>query len=249
MILLLEETSYDRVNRFNNPLHPGAYFENKLFTLSGRMGYEAGGWRKFSQTVLDIWLVSRQPQFLLLFIYHGMTYMWTVGRNGTLISYLVPPVSKGGYGFDTVGLGLIYFAPIVAMILGELFGHFFNDALQNRFSSPRYQLCNQESNRIETPTRQPGIKLSSSHLLISSSSHSFLSDLIQIPFIIVLIHFLSFSFSTSCFFEVVTCHHGTSLHCPTAVAITHHPVVPLWAQQHCYASPLQPVARLGVDLH
>ncbi|KAI5849177.1 major facilitator superfamily domain-containing protein [Tricharina praecox] len=132
VILILEETGYDRVNRFNNPLHPGGYFEDKVFTLSGMMGYEAGGRKKFFQAVHDIWLVFRQPQFVLLFIYHGTTYMWTVGLNGTLISYLVPTVSKGGYGFDTVGLGLIYFAPIVAIILGELFGHFFNEALQNR---------------------------------------------------------------------------------------------------------------------
>jgi len=55
--------------------------------------------------------------------------MWSVGLNGTLISYLVPPVSEGGYGFSTVSLGLIYFAPIIAIIAGELFGHFVGHKL------------------------------------------------------------------------------------------------------------------------
>jgi hypothetical protein len=50
--------------------------------------------------------------------------VWSVGINGTLISFVSPPKSKGGYGFSTTALGLIYFAPIIAIVLGELFGHY-----------------------------------------------------------------------------------------------------------------------------
>lgn len=49
--------------------------------------------------------------------------MWSVGINGTLINFIVPPAPKG-YGFSTTGIGLIYFAPITAIILGEIVGHF-----------------------------------------------------------------------------------------------------------------------------
>lgn len=46
-----------------------------------------------------------------------------MGINGTLITFLVPPVAKGGYGFDTTDVGIMYLAPIIAIIAGELFGN------------------------------------------------------------------------------------------------------------------------------
>lgn len=51
-----------------------------------------------------------------------MSYMWSIGINGTLINFLVPP-RPAGYGFSTTGVGLIYFAPITGIIMAELFGH------------------------------------------------------------------------------------------------------------------------------
>jgi hypothetical protein len=52
-----------------------------------------------------------------------MTYMWSVGINGTLINYIIPP-PPNGYGFSTTAVGLIYFAPITAIVVGEIVGHF-----------------------------------------------------------------------------------------------------------------------------
>lgn len=49
--------------------------------------------------------------------------MWSVGINGTLILFLVPAAPKG-YGFGSIALGLIYFAPMTAVVIGELWGHF-----------------------------------------------------------------------------------------------------------------------------
>lgn len=49
--------------------------------------------------------------------------MWSVGINGTLLLFLVPAAPKG-YGFDSTSLGLIYFAPMTAVVVGELWGHF-----------------------------------------------------------------------------------------------------------------------------
>lgn len=49
--------------------------------------------------------------------------MWSVGINGTLLLILVPAEPEG-YGFDSISLGLIYFAPMTAVVVGELWGHF-----------------------------------------------------------------------------------------------------------------------------
>jgi len=57
--------------------------------------------------------------------------MWSVGINGSLVLFLTPPPPKG-YGFDSIGIGLIYIAPMVGVVLGELWGHFFNDFIQAR---------------------------------------------------------------------------------------------------------------------
>lgn len=47
----------------------------------------------------------------------------SVGINGSLIAFLVRPVPEG-YGFNGNAVGLIYFAPMIAVVCGELFGHF-----------------------------------------------------------------------------------------------------------------------------
>jgi len=55
--------------------------------------------------------------------------MWAVGINQTLVLFLYPPPEAGGYGFSNLAAGLFYIAPMSAVIVGEAFGHFFNDFL------------------------------------------------------------------------------------------------------------------------
>lgn len=43
----------------------------------------------------------------------------------TLVLFLYPPAPVG-YGFSNLAAGLFYIAPMVAVIVGELFGHFFS---------------------------------------------------------------------------------------------------------------------------
>lgn len=58
---------------------------------------------------------------------------WSVGINITSTILLETPRKAGGYGFSPKGIGFLYFTPIVAVALGESFGHFFNDFLANRY--------------------------------------------------------------------------------------------------------------------
>ncbi|KAA8908147.1 major facilitator superfamily domain-containing protein [Sphaerosporella brunnea] len=123
VILLMDETAYDRHFEENNPRRPPGFIRYRVFTLSGARGYQMRGTKSIARGFLDIWKVFKQPHFFLLWLAHGVQYMWSVGINGTLISFVAPPTSKGGYGFSTTMLGLIYFAPITAI---------FNDYLQNK---------------------------------------------------------------------------------------------------------------------
>ncbi|PWW79971.1 MFS transporter [Tuber magnatum] len=131
IVFFMDETSFDRINHRNNPPKPETYWKYKVQTLSGVYGYRAQGKPTLLQGCLDVWKVFSKPQFYTLFFYHGVTYMWSVGINGSLVLFLVPPPPKG-YGFNSVSIGLIYLAPMIGVILGELWGHFVNDFIQAR---------------------------------------------------------------------------------------------------------------------
>ena len=69
----------------------------------------------------------------LVMIYYGMSFMWAVGINITSSILFATPTEVGGYGFSELTVGLLYFTPIIAVTMGEIFGHFFNDWLANRY--------------------------------------------------------------------------------------------------------------------
>jgi MFS family permease len=46
----------------------------------------------------------------------------------------------GGYGFSLRATSFLYFTPIVALILGEAFGHWFNDFIANRYIKKHHGL-------------------------------------------------------------------------------------------------------------
>lgn len=62
-----------------------------------------------------------------------MSFMWAVGINITSTILLETPIEAGGYGFGPRAVGYLYFTPLVAVFLGETFGHFFNDWIANRY--------------------------------------------------------------------------------------------------------------------
>ena len=62
-----------------------------------------------------------------------MVFTWSVGINITSTLLLETPEAEGGYGFSPTAIGYLYFTPIVGVILGEFFGHFFNDFVANRY--------------------------------------------------------------------------------------------------------------------
>ena len=59
--------------------------------------------------------------------------MWAVGINQTSSILFATPVTEGGYGFSEKAVGFLFFTPIIAVCLGEVFGHFVNDFLANRY--------------------------------------------------------------------------------------------------------------------
>jgi hypothetical protein len=54
---------------------------------------------------------------------------WVIGIVTTVTQFIRPPP----YLLDDTDTSLFYFAPIVGAIAGELWGHWFNDFLCNRY--------------------------------------------------------------------------------------------------------------------
>lgn len=60
-------------------------------------------------------------------------FMWAVGINQTsAILFSLPPI-EGGYGFSQKSVGYLFFAPVVATLIGEAFGHYFNDLVASQY--------------------------------------------------------------------------------------------------------------------
>ncbi|KAL9056530.1 MAG: hypothetical protein Q9162_002906 [Coniocarpon cinnabarinum] len=80
-----------------------------------------------------VFAVVIKPVVLPTLFYYALSFMWSVGINITSALLLQTPPSEGGYGFTNNGVGYMYFTPVVAITLGEIFGHYFNDFLADRF--------------------------------------------------------------------------------------------------------------------
>ncbi|CAK7200190.1 hypothetical protein SEUCBS139899_002881 [Sporothrix eucalyptigena] len=62
-----------------------------------------------------------------------MFFCWAIGINITTAVLFATPTVDGGYGFSYNTVGYIYFSPIVGIVIGEVFGHYFNDFLARRY--------------------------------------------------------------------------------------------------------------------
>lgn len=59
--------------------------------------------------------------------------------------FSVTPQAAGGYGTSSLGLGYVYFTPIVGAIVGEIFGNYFNGMLARRYVDRHKGLFEPES--------------------------------------------------------------------------------------------------------
>ena len=75
-----------------------------------------------------------KPVIALIMVFYAAIFMWMIGLFLSISVFLATPVSAGGYGLSSVSVGFVFFSPIVGVLLGEFFGHFFNDAVAKAYS-------------------------------------------------------------------------------------------------------------------
>ncbi|KAF1808393.1 MFS general substrate transporter [Eremomyces bilateralis CBS 781.70] len=128
IILLGDETLYDR-NAERKPRQKGIL--GRLSLLTGVTGFQERDPRPTLWTVLkDIFGLLLRP-YLLLPTFGFVTFltMWTIGIVSTITQFVAPPP----YRFSHASVGLLFFAPMIGTLCAELWGHWFNDFLCQRY--------------------------------------------------------------------------------------------------------------------
>lgn len=124
-IALVDETYYDRRIAPSEQPPRGS----RIARLLGASQFRSRHLRNsFPQACSRVVKVLVKPTVFLAVSYYLLTFAWVVGINTTLSLFLTPL-----YGFGPLQIGYFYFTPVVAVLLGELTGHWLHDFLARRY--------------------------------------------------------------------------------------------------------------------
>lgn len=126
VIFLGDETLYDR----NNPHRREKGGLGKLKCLIGNTGIKAKGRPTMLTVFQDIVRIQTKPQILFLTVIYVMVLIaWVIGVNVTVSQLVTPPP----YAFTFSEQALSWLAPMIGAVVGECWGHWFNQWLQDSY--------------------------------------------------------------------------------------------------------------------
>ena len=124
VVLIGEETLYDRQNPQSRPT--GVLARIKL--LLGVTGAQVEGRPTLWTVTKDLVRIQIRPQiFFITVIYVMVLVCWVIGIVSTWSEIVLAPP----WLFSPDKFALSYLAPLIGAFVGQLWGHFFNDWLQN----------------------------------------------------------------------------------------------------------------------
>ncbi|KAI0746560.1 MFS general substrate transporter [Daedaleopsis nitida] len=126
------ETMFDRKlpNPRPNPM-PASRLRYRVETLLGVTGAKMAKYRDtWRESVFAILNVVWRPHLLAILLFEAMVFGFSIGINTTNAVFLGTPQPEG-YGFSQFGIAGAYGTPIVAVLIGELLGRYFNDWVMN----------------------------------------------------------------------------------------------------------------------
>jgi len=133
----MDETMYDR--KLANPRpekRPDSRILARIQTLVGITGFRMAKYRSsWKEIVFACLNIVWRPHLMGILWFEAMLFGFSIGINVTLAVFLgsPPPV---GYGISQFGVAGTYGTPIVAVLIGEVLGRYFNDWVM-RFSVRR----------------------------------------------------------------------------------------------------------------
>jgi hypothetical protein len=129
IVLFADETWYNRTLRVQPPRG------SRIMRIVGiwQIQNHNGNFMTVSRSVSRLTETLFKPVVIPTMLYYTMSFMWAVGINITTSILFETPQELGGYGFSSMEVGFLYFTPVVAVAIGETFGHFFNDFIAVRY--------------------------------------------------------------------------------------------------------------------
>ncbi|KAK4937743.1 hypothetical protein LTR10_021688 [Elasticomyces elasticus] len=129
-IAFLDETWYNRDIPLEQQPRRGQSFLDRMWRITGlwqvRHHNQFFGLRRSVTRFVEAFL---KPVLLIVYFNYFIAFGWAIGINVTTAVLFATPEAYGGYGYNYRQLGFLYFTPVVGVFLGELIGHYANDAL------------------------------------------------------------------------------------------------------------------------
>lgn len=129
ILLFGDETYYNRSVPFERQPRRGKGQFNRLLRVTGvwQIQNHSGYFATVASSYIRLLTVFLKPIIALTMLFYAAAFMWMIGLFLCSGILLATPTAAGGYGLTSVQVGFVFFAPIVGVLLGEGFGHFFND--------------------------------------------------------------------------------------------------------------------------
>jgi len=125
VVCFLQETYYDRSIPGDEQPARGS----RIARLTGVAQWRSRRLRNtFGQACWRTATVLLKPTVAITCLFYALTFAWVVGINTTLALFLTSL-----YDFGPRQVGFFYFTPVVAVILGEVTGHWMHDALAKQY--------------------------------------------------------------------------------------------------------------------
>ncbi|KAI0795662.1 MFS general substrate transporter [Abortiporus biennis] len=128
----MEETMYDRKLTDPHPIpRPKSAILYRIQTLIGITGIRMAKYRSsWKEVILACLNIVWRPHLMGILWFEAMIFGFSIGINVTFAVFLAapPPV---GYNFKQFAIAGAYGTPIVAVLIGEILGRYFNDWVMN----------------------------------------------------------------------------------------------------------------------
>ncbi|KAI9737832.1 MAG: hypothetical protein M1834_009201 [Cirrosporium novae-zelandiae] len=126
-LFLSEETLYDRESPKAREIASSQGRLSQLFFIGGaKVPDRPQPWA----VCKHLWQVGICPQILFpTACFTMIIFMWGIGITSTMSQFILAPP----YLFSTTNFAMLYFAPMIGAVLGETWGHWFNDFLFHRY--------------------------------------------------------------------------------------------------------------------
>ncbi|PNH48188.1 hypothetical protein VD0004_g318 [Verticillium dahliae] len=135
IVMFLDETWYNREIQSSDQPRRGTGFWSRMSRIVGfwefrnQKGYYKPVYHSFKKYIITL----TKPVVFLVLAAYLLFFAWAIGINITTAILFGTPREFGGYGYSFTSLGYLYFSPIVGVIFGEVFGHYINDWIAQRY--------------------------------------------------------------------------------------------------------------------